>query len=189
MKKEYRNSIRTKKIIKQTFIELLGEKAKGEYITVGELSERADIAKSTFYNHYNDIYDLVEEFENELIDKLCAVLDQIETEHTLNIQSHITNVICFMKQNEEIYRRAISYTNERYDVKFFIEKLKSVISRKIFEENTTVPFSTNTTKRQTQIRFLTNACVDTMVDYFRGTITSSLDEVGEIILDYLNKLK
>ena len=42
-------------------------------------------------------------------------------------------------------------------------------------------FSDNKKERCVQIRFLTNACVDTMVDYFKGNIDLSLDEVGEII--------
>ncbi len=50
MKKEYRCTLRTKKMIRAAFVELLGEKKNMETITVGELAERADIAKSTFYN-------------------------------------------------------------------------------------------------------------------------------------------
>ena len=46
MKKEYRCTLRTKKMIRAAFAELLGEKKNMETITVGELAERADIAKS-----------------------------------------------------------------------------------------------------------------------------------------------
>ena len=48
MKKEYRCVTRTKKMIRVAFVELLGEKKSIEGVTVGELAERADIAKSTF---------------------------------------------------------------------------------------------------------------------------------------------
>ena len=48
MKKEYRCTARTKKMIRAAFVELVGEKKNMETITVGELAERADIAKSTF---------------------------------------------------------------------------------------------------------------------------------------------
>ena len=82
MKKEYRCTARTKKMIRAAFVELLGEKKNMETITVGELAERADIAKSTFYNHYDDVYAVAEEFENELIAKLSAVLDEIELERS-----------------------------------------------------------------------------------------------------------
>ena len=47
-------------MIRAAFVELLGEKKNMETITVGELAERADIAKSTFYNHYDDVYAVAE---------------------------------------------------------------------------------------------------------------------------------
>ena len=81
MKKEYRCVTRTKKMIRAAFAELIGEKRNMESITVGELAERADIAKSTFYNHYDDVYAVAEEFENELIGELSATLDEIEVQN------------------------------------------------------------------------------------------------------------
>ena len=94
-------------------------------------------------------------------------------------------IIGFLKENEDIYRKAVTSS----DVRFFIEKLKSIISKKVFEESATLPFSQNKAERYAQIRFLTNACVDTMVDYFKGTLDMTLDEVGELIISFLNRLK
>jgi len=39
---------------------------------------------------------------------------------------------------------------------------KAFISKKIFEESAALPFSQNKAEKYAQIRFLTNACVDTM---------------------------
>ena len=75
------------------------------------------------------------------------------------------------------------------DIRFFIEKLKAVISKKIFEESAALPISKNKAEKYAQIRFLTNACVDTMVDYFKGNIDLSLDEVGGVIIDFLNNMR
>ena len=86
-----------------------------ETITVGELAERVDIAKSTFYNHYDDVYTVAEEFENELIAKLSAVLDEIELERSSEYESYFRKVIEFLKVNEDIYRKAITSP----DVRFF----------------------------------------------------------------------
>ena len=181
MKKEYRSVIRTKKMIKAAFLELLDEKKDMNLITVGELAERADIAKSTFYNHYDDIYSVAEEFENELIDNLSKVLDEIDSETIVEYEIYIKRIIEFLKSNETVYRKAIGSS----DVKFFIEKLKSTLSKKMFKEGAALPFSEVPAKRYVEIRFLTNACVDTMVDYFRGTLDLTLDEVGEVILTFL----
>ena len=185
MKKEYRCTARTKKMIRAAFVELVGEKKNMETITVSELSERADIAKSTFYNLYDDVYAVAEEFENELIAKLSAVLDEIELERSSEYENYFRKVIEFLKVNEDIYRKAITSS----DIRFFIEKLKAIISKKIFEDSAVLPFSQNKAEKYAQIRFLTNACVDTMGDYFKGNIALSLDEVGGVIIDFLNNMR
>ena len=185
MKKEYRCVTRTKKMIRVAFVELLGEKKNMETITVGELAARADIAKSTFYNHYDDVYAVAEEFENELIEKLSATLDEIKVKNATEYEEYIRKVIDFLKENGDVYRKAITSS----DIRFFIEKLKAIISKKIFEESTVLPFSQNKAERYAQVRLLTNACVDTMVDYFKGTLNMTLDEVGELIISFLNRLK
>ena len=185
MKREYRNVTRTKKMIKSAFAELIGEKKMISNISASELAERADIAKSTFYNHYDDVYAVAEEFENELIGELSATLDEIKVNNATEYEDYIRKVIGFLKENEDTYRRAVTSS----DVRFFIEKLKSIISKKVFEESATLPFSQNKAERYAQIRFLTNACVDTMVDYFKGTLDMTLDEVGELIISFLNRLK
>jgi len=44
-----------------------------------------------------------------------------------------------------------------------------------------LPFSQDSAERYVQIRFLTNACVDTIVDYFKGTFDACIDDVGDVI--------
>lgn len=173
------------KMIRAAFVELLGEKKNMETITVSELSERADVAKSTFYNHYDDVYAVAEEFEDELIDKLSAVFVEIEKSQATEYEDYIRKVIALLKSNDELYRKAILSS----DIRFFIEKLKNIIAKKVYEERVNLPFSDNKKERYVQIRFLTNACVDTMVDYFRGMLELSLDEVGEIIIAMLSEYK
>ena len=55
----------TKKLIFETFIELLNQKPFDK-ITVKDIVETCDINRNTFYYYYSDIYDLLEEvFTNE----------------------------------------------------------------------------------------------------------------------------
>lgn len=60
--------IKTKKRIKQVFMELL-EKKELKKITVTELAKTAEINKGTFYLHYKDIYELYAEVIRERIDE------------------------------------------------------------------------------------------------------------------------
>lgn len=68
---------KTKKLLKDTFIELLNEKPM-EKISVKDLTEKADLNRGTFYLHYTDIYDLLEQSENELLGEMSEILSKID---------------------------------------------------------------------------------------------------------------
>ena len=89
MKKEYRNSARTKKMIRSAFVDLIGEKKVIASISVAELAERADIAKSTFYNHYDDIYAVADEILKELLDSLDMIIDAMDADKTSDYHIYI----------------------------------------------------------------------------------------------------
>ncbi len=55
---ESNRAFRMRKLIRDSFLELLESKGI-EHITVSEVIEKAHIGRTTFYNYYNDIYDLL----------------------------------------------------------------------------------------------------------------------------------
>ena len=69
-KKMTRMAKRNQKLLADVLVELLNEKEFGK-VTISELSRRAGVSRTMFYNYYYDIYDLVEEVENDLIDLHC----------------------------------------------------------------------------------------------------------------------
>ncbi|MFJ6208606.1 TetR/AcrR family transcriptional regulator [Lysinibacillus sp. NPDC092081] len=75
MTKTDRRIIRTKNEIKQAFFSLLSEK-NFEAITVRDITERANINRGTFYLHYVDKYNLLEQYENKIFEKFNAILDE-----------------------------------------------------------------------------------------------------------------
>src|ERR1700681_4588461 len=56
---------RTRKLLQQAFIELTMEKGFAA-LTVRDITERAMVNRSTFYRHYLDKYDLLEQYMNEV---------------------------------------------------------------------------------------------------------------------------
>ena len=66
---EYRNSIRSKTLIKNSLIELLKTKPL-EKVTVTDIVNNADINRGTFYAHYTDICELIHAVEDEIVDTL-----------------------------------------------------------------------------------------------------------------------
>ena len=185
MKREYRSSLKTRKTIKDAFVELLIERNNNEPITVSDIVERADVAKSTFYNHYADVYAVADEFENEVIAKLSFLLADFEDDDVTKYEKRVNVIIDFLKSNEDLFRKTFLSS----DTRFFVEKLKGLLSKNFFEDRDDIPFSTDEKKRAVQICFLTNACTDTLVDYFYGNLDLSLEDIGVNITEMLNDYK
>lgn len=61
--------VKTKKAIKDAFVEIRKEKPI-EKITIKELCRVANINKSTFYLHYDDIYSLTASIEKEFVEQI-----------------------------------------------------------------------------------------------------------------------
>ena len=57
----------TKKIIKETFLNLLEEKELNK-ITVSEICRISDINRATFYRYYLDVFDLFDKIQDEFVE-------------------------------------------------------------------------------------------------------------------------
>lgn len=76
-KAEYRNSIRSRRLICDALLELLDEKPL-EKITVTDITKRADVNRGTFYLHYNSVNEVISELQDTYIghmDQYFAALD------------------------------------------------------------------------------------------------------------------
>ena len=135
----YRNSIRTKNNIRKAFAELLKENKVVEKITVKDLIERADISKSTFYLHYRDIYDIIEEMENEVLDVIEEALNKAYLDNSTSFIPYLNLIFELLKNNEEQYRLIMT---AKYPV-LFMDKLKKMIYSKVIEDKTLTALSKN----------------------------------------------
>lgn len=83
---------KTLRSINNAFLQLRRHKPL-ERITIKELTELAEISKTTFYLHYKDIYDLSEKLQNELIeDIMCGIT---HPEYFLSDSSEFTKELCY----------------------------------------------------------------------------------------------
>jgi len=75
---------KTQTAIKDALITLL-EKKRFEEITIQEISDLADVNRSTFYTHFIDKYDLLDKMENEKIDEIRSFLESSKNDDELKI--------------------------------------------------------------------------------------------------------
>lgn len=75
--KDNRSTRRTRSAIREALAEMLAVKPLGK-ITVQELIDRANICRTTFYAHYEDLYDLLGEMENDILSDIRAGLEELD---------------------------------------------------------------------------------------------------------------
>ena len=109
----------TKKIIKDTFLELLNEKDIKK-ITVSEICTKADINRATFYRYYLDVFDLLEQIEKDFVAELTAAYTpENDNEKTI---SHFSKAMLevFLK-NKELVKILFNTNNNIYFLNNILE--------------------------------------------------------------------
>ena len=120
------SSKKTRKIIKRIFAEMLSEKKELGKVSVSELCARAEISRGTFYAHYDDIYGVAEDYENELIENF---FDNARILQPTNMEEFIDLFFEYMKQNHDSYKM-LCRSN---DFIFTAKKLTTIACNKFYE--------------------------------------------------------
>ncbi|UXU83527.1 TetR/AcrR family transcriptional regulator C-terminal domain-containing protein [Mammaliicoccus sciuri] len=109
---EDRRVRKSKRAIKQAFIQLLKENNL-DRITIQQISDLADINRGTFYLNYEDKYALLDEMENEQIEKIKGFVDIRKMDLSTKTSDRfiedfankiIKNVITHIEHNIEFYQ-------------------------------------------------------------------------------------
>lgn len=182
--KEYRNYTRSKSLIRGAFANLLAEKKSIDKITVKDIVARADISKSTFYAHYQDIYAVIKEFENEVLDLLLETIEEYSETPNDEFMPYINKILAELKRNEELFSMILKGESPS----FFLAKLKKKCNEKINKDINLTAFSKDPDIRYAEISFLTSGFTDLILDYFNGNLKISLDEIGQLINHILTSL-
>ncbi|MCR5067005.1 MAG: TetR/AcrR family transcriptional regulator [Erysipelotrichaceae bacterium] len=108
-------TIRTKKLIRKTFCELIYEKRRIDDITVSELVKKADINRGTFYNHYSNITAVAHEIGDEI---RHGLFDYPDFTKISDFDAYYDSIFNYVKENESNlylllrYDKAISFLTE-----------------------------------------------------------------------------
>lgn len=163
------SSKKTRNLIKKTFAELMNEKKELSKITVTELVKRAGITRSTFYTHYDDIYEVVNDYQLETIELLVSddkVLNSIE-----DIYDYFNEIFECLNKNEEIYKMLLS-SNATLT---FLEELKKLAGEKIYYALKNTILDNN--YLELDVNFYMDGVISELVKYFRGQSNYSSDEL------------
>lgn len=128
-RKEDRRVVKTKNALYEGLCVLLKEKDIKE-ITVRELTDMVDLNRATFYLHFADIYALLEEINDVLVDELKELIENhFPIDFGLKGEVFFANLLEFIKQKEK-YTVVLLSKNSSYILR---EKLNRVIQDVIMD--------------------------------------------------------
>jgi AcrR family transcriptional regulator len=98
---------RTRQYLRNALIQLIQEKGF-DAITIQDLTDRASLNRATFYLHYRDKYDLLEQSINEVIDELIAkIMPSEHSEAPHNPDEPFPGLVAFFEhvaENADFFR-------------------------------------------------------------------------------------
>ncbi|HBF39376.1 MAG TPA: TetR/AcrR family transcriptional regulator [Firmicutes bacterium] len=128
---EDRRIKKTKQAIQLSFAKLLSEKSM-ENITVKSLCETADINKSTFYLHYQDIYDCADCLRDTIVDEFSKVIAPYNFEGIIkNFEIILEDIIELFDRNKDLYMPFLKSPS----LAFSSCKLKQLMIEKVLEKS------------------------------------------------------
>ena len=178
-KSQYKSAIRSRKLIKNAFSRLL-QKKDFEKITVTEIVKLSGLNRGTFYAHYSNVVDVLEEIEREVTDKILSLFSSYKSQIIENPAPFLYDIAEFLQKDYDFYKRLIcAKVGEN-----FIDKLKEFFVSTVIEEIASDDMQ-DKGKFVLVVRFYTNGFATMYVDVFKGKLNVTLDELtkmmGEII--------
>ena len=161
------SSRHTREKIKKAFAQLL-EENNNLNITVTELAKKAEITRSAFYTHYDNIYDVARDIQDETLEVLKVNNDILKSLD--NIDSYFDNIFKYLKDNEDIYSMILS-SNEPIR---FTTNLNKIISKNLYD----ILNHHNIKNLELNISLFIDGSINLMIKHYKKEINYSLDEIN-----------
>lgn len=177
-----RRQKKTREAIFKAFTELLSKKHFNQ-ITVGEILEKADIGRATFYAHFETKDFLLKELCKELF---CHIFDTEEGrenhKHIFNCHTPspiILHLLQHLQKNDNNILDLLSCENNELFLRYFKENLKELIKNhpSLFENKSDLP-------SDYYINHISVAFVETV----KWWIDNGMKESAETLADYFFKV-
>ena len=136
-KREDRRISMTKRMLKDTLTEMLTEKDI-YHISIRELCERADVNRTTFYKHYGNQFDLLDDMESDLL----HLIEKTIAEDKKRSANTVEQLLTFFEKDIEFVRLLLnSNVDPEFPQKLFslaivessVEDMMANIEKKEYE--------------------------------------------------------
>lgn len=169
----------SKILLKNALMDLLSEKGSVTKISVRELCERANLNRSTFYAHYSEPKELLEEVEAELLDATREHLQKIGAENDIGAHRYLLSFLIYIKENDKPFRTLLIDAGDPEFRSKFMQQ--SIIQ---FVENLNISFPKD--QEQYIYSYILNGSTGVIIQWMRSDY--SIDENALVdLLFFINQ--
>lgn len=161
----------TKRLLKDSLFELLETKSISQ-VTIKELCEKADLNRSTFYLHYQDQYELMEEVENEVSENTAKYLQNVSS--NMDTTTYISAFLGYIKDNASIF--SVLLAQHEY-LNFQDTLIRNVLGN--LKEN--LPLSYNGILKDYLFNFMVFGSLQIIRDWIKSGFELSTEQIAGLI--------
>lgn len=163
------------------------DKKPFEFITISEICEEAGVNRSTFYLHYENTSDLLEEALKYVLDEFVSYFSvdmrNIETQYVDNDlqelvfinEQYLVPYLTYVKEHQRIFLAAVSqpqtFHAEDLDKRLFDNIFNPILERFHYPANT----------RKYVMQFYLNGLTAILTEWLKDGCQKSIEEISSII--------
>ena len=182
-RKEYRSAVRSRRLIRQAFLALLKEKPFDK-ITVTDIVSRAELNRSTFYAHYPDIFGIVDELENEMVQKNIAIIEKIQYRNIFTDPSpYLDGIAAMMEENKEL----LTYLGRNQLSRSYLEKFYKLMINDVLTRSTIPESIRNSPEFAIRVHFFIGGIINTYHQWAEGELKQTPAEISKQIVKMIQK--
>lgn len=167
---------RTKAMLRAALTELLKTKPVNE-ISVTELTRLADVNRGTFYGHYKDIFDMVEQLENEMFQEFSDLLHAYPADALKQgLRPILRDVFEFLQRYEDV---SVALLDRERDTRF-LEQLKAMVAERVSLEWGRLYRFDNPREQAFCLAFLVGGVVGLIQSWLEGDRKETPDELAAL---------
>jgi len=183
---------KTKQLIQKSFIQILENKSF-ETITIGDITKKAQINRGTFYLHFQDKFDLLDQIEQQLFRDLGSHIDKL--------QSHYSSIHTFEKGQEQLADTLFSSIKMHSPLlKIFLSdhgragfhiRFRNAFSEKVrvnLEKNESINASLKA-PMEYFLSFITSAFLGLIEQWVQNGLDKTPEEMTQLYIDIISFIK
>lgn len=167
---------KTKAQLREGLAYLMLEKSIKE-ITVKELVDKVDINRSTFYLHYADIYQMLQQIEEEALDNITHILENCPVDFSNNESTleFVTKFFAILDSDKDLCRALLGPHGDMA----FVEQIENLLAG-TFLKHLPGTFPKNDSNLKYAYAFILNGCVGLIKTWLSQPVQESPAHMAEL---------